>query len=94
LGDVLNERLHKRLGEKFGKILCKGLYDMLDPNMLHVYFRQASRRIQEILNLFQFPNPDDFFLFFSTITVGYVTLFLKKIIERVLDSAINFWQLK
>jgi hypothetical protein len=50
LGDGLNERLRKRLGERLGKTLWKRLYEMLDPNMLQVYFREASRRIQESLN--------------------------------------------
>ena len=35
----LSERLHERLGEK----LCKKLVEMLDPNMLPIYFRYASR---------------------------------------------------
>ena len=50
--------MHERLGERFGEMLCKRLCEMLDPDMLQVYFRQASSRIQESLNLSQLPSPD------------------------------------
>ena len=55
----LSERLCERLGERFGEILCKKLCKMLDPNMLHVYFRKTFRRIQESLNLSQLQSPDE-----------------------------------
>ena len=59
LGERLSERLRKRLGERFGEMLCKSFGEMLDPNMLQLYFRQASSRIQEGLNLLQLPSPDE-----------------------------------
>ena len=40
-------------------MLCTRLCEMLDPDMLQVYFRQASSRIQESLNLSQLPSPDE-----------------------------------
>ena len=43
----LSERLCKRLGERFGEMLRKKLCEMLDADMIQVYFRQASSRIQE-----------------------------------------------
>ena len=50
LGETLregqSERLRERLGERFGEMLCTRLCEMLDPDMLQVYFRQASSRIQ------------------------------------------------
>ena len=58
-GEGLSERLHERLGERFGELLCKKLGDILDPNMLQVYFRLASSMIQESLNLLPLPSPDE-----------------------------------
>ena len=43
----LSERLRERLGERFGEMLWKELCELLDLDMLQVYFRQASSRIQE-----------------------------------------------
>ena len=40
-------------------MLCKRLCEMLDPDMLQVYFRQAFSRIQESLNLLQLSSPDE-----------------------------------
>ena len=40
---------------------------MFDPNMLQVYFRQASSKIQEGLNLSQLPSPDEGLVLWSTI---------------------------
>ena len=54
----LSERLRERLGERFGDMLWKELCELLDLDMLQVYFRQASSRIQESLNLSQLPSPD------------------------------------
>ena len=48
-----------RVRQKFGEMLCKRLCEMLDPNMLQVYFRQASSRIQEGLNLSELLSPDE-----------------------------------
>ena len=50
LGEVLSERLCERL--------LKRLCEMLDPDILQVYFRQASSRIQESLDLSQLPRPE------------------------------------
>ena len=63
LGEGLIERLHKRLGERFG--VRKRFGEMLDPNMLQLYFRQASSRIQESLNLSQLLSPDKGLVYFS-----------------------------
>ena len=38
---------------------CARDCEVLDPNMLQVYFRQASSRTQESLNLSQLPSPDE-----------------------------------
>jgi hypothetical protein len=43
----MSERLGERLGERFGEMLCKKLFEMLDADMLQVYFRTASSMIQE-----------------------------------------------
>ena len=62
-----SERLRERLGERFGEMLCTRLCEMLDPDMLQVYFRQASSRIQESLNLSQLPSPDEGLVLFQII---------------------------
>ena len=49
MGEGLSERLRNRLGERFGEMLCKRLGEMLDQNVLQVYFRETSSRIQESL---------------------------------------------
>ena len=54
-----SERLRERLGERFWEMFCTRLCEMLDPDMLQVYYRQASRRIQEGLNLSQLLSPDE-----------------------------------
>ena len=54
LGEGLSERLLERQVERFGEMLCK----RLDQNIIQVYFRQGSSRIQESLNLLQLPSPD------------------------------------
>jgi hypothetical protein len=54
----LSERLRERLGERFGEMLWKELCELLDLDMLQVYFRQASSRIQESLDLSQLPRPE------------------------------------
>ena len=54
-----SERLRERLGERFWEMFCTRLCEMLDPDMLQVYFRQSSGRIQESLNLSQLPSPDE-----------------------------------
>ena len=59
LEDGLRERLCERLGERFSEMLCKKLCEVLDADMLQVYFRQASSRIQETWNLSQVPSPDE-----------------------------------
>ena len=59
LGDGLNERVRERMGERFGLILCTRLYEMLDPNLLQVYFRQAARSIQKSVKLSWLPSPDE-----------------------------------
>ena len=41
-----------------GEMLFKKLCEMLDADMIQVYFRQASIRIQEIYNLLQLLSPD------------------------------------
>ena len=38
----LSERLRERLLERFSEMLCKILFDLMDPNMLHIYFRITS----------------------------------------------------
>ena len=76
LGDGLNERLGERLGERFGEIFCKKLYEMLDPNMLQAYFRQASRRIQESLNVSQLPSPDEGLIYCFALTTKASTFLL------------------
>ena len=55
MGDTLGDGLVERVRE----MLCKRLGEMLDPNMLQVYFRQASSRIQEGLNLSELLSPDE-----------------------------------
>ena len=60
----VSERLHERLGKRFGEMLCQRLCEMLDPYMLQIYFRRASGRIQESLNLPQLPSPDEGLVFF------------------------------
>ena len=55
----LCERLRERLRERLGEMLRKRLCKMMDPNMIQVYFRQASSRIQESLYLSQLPSPDE-----------------------------------
>ena len=52
-------RCVKQLGKRFGEMLCKIFFEMLDPNMLHIYLKKTSRRIQESLNLSQLPSPDE-----------------------------------
>ena len=47
LEEGLSRRLHKRLGERFVEIMYKKLCEMLDADMLQVYFRQAPSSIQE-----------------------------------------------
>ena len=42
----LSERLYERLGERFAEMLCKRLCQMLDPNILQVYFKKTFSRIQ------------------------------------------------
>ena len=59
LGDGLNERARERMGERFGEIVCKRLYEMLDPNIIQVNFRHSSKRIQKSLNFSQLLIPDD-----------------------------------
>ena len=46
LGEGLSERLHERQGERFGEMFLKRLCEMLDPNLLQVYFSQASSSIR------------------------------------------------
>ena len=58
LGDGLIERVREMLHERFGEMFCKRFFEMLDTNMLQVYFRQASSKIQEGLNFSQLPSPD------------------------------------
>ena len=58
LGEGLSERLRKRLGERLGEMLSKRFGELLDPNMLQLYCRQASSRFQESLNMSQLPSPD------------------------------------
>ena len=67
----LSERLRERLGERFGEMLCTRLCEMLDPDMLQVYFRQASSRIQESLNLSQLPSPEEGLVFLNGRTVCF-----------------------
>ena len=55
----LSESLCDSLGGRCGEILFKKLYEMFNADMLQVYFRQASSRIQESLNLSQLPSPDE-----------------------------------
>ena len=56
---VLCEKLEDGLSERLGEMLCKKLCEMLDADMLQVYFRQASSRVQESYNLSQLPSPDE-----------------------------------
>ena len=63
------------MGERFGEILCKRLYEMLDPNIIQVNFRQSSKRIQESLNLSQLLIPDDG-LVLLCVTIKFIEIFL------------------
>ena len=61
---VLCEKLFKDDGCDIGRGTFRevGLYvvqEMLDLDMIQVYFRQAYSRIQESLNLLQLPSPDE-----------------------------------
>ena len=47
MGETLEEGLSESLGERFGEFLCKIMCEMLDADILQLYFRQASSRIQE-----------------------------------------------
>ena len=56
MGEGLSERLRQRL---YGEMLWKRFGELLDPNMLQLYSRQASSRIQESLNMSKLPSPDE-----------------------------------
>ena len=60
-----SEGLHVWLCERSGEMLFTRLCEMLDPDMLQVYFSQASIMIQESWNLSQLPSPDKGLVFLS-----------------------------
>jgi hypothetical protein len=43
----MEEGLSERLRERLGEMLCKKLCEILDSDMLQVFFRLASSRIHE-----------------------------------------------
>ena len=53
--DLWSYRLHERLDE----MMCKRLCEMLESNMLHVYCRKSSGKVQESLNLSHLLSPDE-----------------------------------
>ena len=48
---MLCVRLRKRLGERFGEISCKGLGEMLEPNMLQHTSGKLGERFVKMLGL-------------------------------------------
>ena len=72
------------LCKSFGEIICKRVGEMLCKRLgetLYLNFTQASRMIQEILNLSQLPSPDECLVYMMnivllTFTSEYVANFL------------------